>query len=114
MRDVHEIAAPRLTNGTYAGVVNDHQLSFDERAILSLALAPHLRPQALDPFLTKNPAIARRFTEFGGTLAGAAGGFRPTLETAAFILAVRAWNAAWRCRPCSTRISACVKPDSLR
>ena len=62
-------------------------MTFDERAILALALVPHVRPQLFDPFLAKNPNIDRGFTEFGGILAGNHGGFWPTVETAAFILA---------------------------
>lgn len=87
-RDIREIAPPDLTHAAsaYAQTVRAHAMSFDERLLLILALAPHLRPQALDAFLIKNPRIERGFTEFGGTLAGAHGGFWPTLETAAFIL----------------------------
>jgi hypothetical protein len=58
-----------------------------ERLILILALLPHLRPQALDPLLIKNHSADRRFTEFGGAEAGGRSGFRPTRETALFLLA---------------------------
>jgi hypothetical protein len=87
--DVHEIVPPAVTDraASYARVVAEHEMTFDERAILALALVPHVRPQLLDPFLAKNPNIERGFTEFGGVLAGTHGGFWPTLETAAFILA---------------------------
>ena len=89
VRDVHEIVPPSVTDqpANYARVVADHQMTFDERAILALALVPHVRPQLLDPFLARNPNIERGFTEFGGILAGAHGGFSPTMETAAFVLA---------------------------
>ena len=88
-RDVHEIKPPELTNGAslYAQALRDHAMSFDQRAILTLALAPHVRPQVLDPFLSKNPNFDRAFTEFGGILGSQHSGFWPTLETAAFILA---------------------------
>ena len=88
VRDVHEIVPPAVTDqpATYARVVADHEMTFDERAILALALVPHVRPQLLDPFLAKNPNIERGFTEFGGILTGNHGGFWPTVETAAFIL----------------------------
>jgi hypothetical protein len=87
--DVHEIAPPAvgLHAATYAGVVAEHEMTFDERAILALALVPHVRPQLLDPFLARNPNIERGFTEFGGFLTGTHGGFWPTVETAAFVLA---------------------------
>jgi hypothetical protein len=88
-REVHEIEPPDLfdARSAYAEMVREHSLSFEERAIVVLALAPHLRPQALDPFLIRNAALDRGFTEFGGALAGPQEGFRPTLETASFILA---------------------------
>jgi ATPase family associated with various cellular activities (AAA) len=88
VRDVHEIVPPAVTDqpANYARVVADHEMTFDERAILALALVPHVRPQLLDPFLAKNPNIERGFTEFGGILTGNHGGFWPTVETAAFIL----------------------------
>jgi hypothetical protein len=87
-RDVHEIVPPVVTDqpANYARVVADQAMTFDERAILALALVPHVRPQLLDPFLAKNPNIERGFTEFGGILTGNHGGFWPTVETAAFVL----------------------------
>ncbi len=89
VRDVREIAPPAVLDqpGAYAQVLSDHGITFDERAILALALVPHIRPHLLDPFLAKNPNIERGFTEFGGILTGTHGGFWPTVETAAFILA---------------------------
>lgn len=89
VRDVREIAPPAVIDqpGYYAQALSDHRMTFDERAILALALVPHIRPQLLDPFLAKNPNIERGFTEFGGLLTGNHGGFWPTVETAAFILA---------------------------
>jgi hypothetical protein len=87
--DVHEIAAPQLARdpSPYASTVREHAMSFDERLVLILALAPHLRPQLLDPFLMKNDQLGRPFTEFGGASMPGHPGFWPTLETAAFILA---------------------------
>ena len=88
-RDVREIAPPALawSSSAYAQMVLENALSLEERTILALALAPHLRPQVLDPLLIRNAALDRGFTEFGGAAAGAQEGFRPTLETAVFILA---------------------------
>jgi hypothetical protein len=89
VEDVRLLAPPNLAGceSPYASVVSGHRLSFDERAVLSLALAPHIRPRLLDPFLVKNPNFERGFTEFGGVLAGGHSGFWPTVETAAFMLA---------------------------
>lgn len=87
--DVHEVRPPDLSgsSSSYAQTVLGSSISFEERAILSLALAPHLRPQVLDAFLIRNGALDRIFSEFGGVVSGNAQGFWPTLETAAFILA---------------------------
>ena len=62
-------------------------LDFDERLMLALALAPALRPQALDLLLLENPNHARGFAEFGGRRGSVHGGFLPTLETAVFLCA---------------------------
>ncbi len=71
----------------YAEGVRAAGLSPAERLILILAILPYLRPQALDSLLIHNRASERRFTEFGGTNAGEHSGFRPTRETALFLLA---------------------------
>jgi ATPase family protein associated with various cellular activities (AAA) len=71
----------------YAEAVRDAGLSEAERLILILAILPHLRPQALDPLLIKNHSSERRFTEFGGADGAGRSGFRPTRETALFLLA---------------------------
>jgi hypothetical protein len=87
--DVREIKPPSLASSTspYGQMVLAHSMSFEERAVLALALAPHVRPQVLDSFLIRNAALDRGFTEFGGAISGPQEGFQPTLETAAFILA---------------------------
>jgi len=87
--DVRDLLPPDLPDSlsAYAQTVRDHALSFEERAVLALALAPHLRPQVLDPFLIRNSALDRVFTEFGGAMTGPSQCFWPTLETAAFVLA---------------------------
>jgi hypothetical protein len=76
----------------YAAALKAAQLQDSERLILILAALPHLRPQALDSFLIQNSTSARRFTEFGGAAAGAHSGFRPTRETALFLLAGEAMD----------------------
>ena len=71
----------------YAEGVRDAALLDAERLILILAILPHLRPQALDPLLIRNQSSERRFTEFGGAESGSHSGFRPTRETALFLIA---------------------------
>lgn len=71
----------------YAKFVKDHDLTLDERLLLMLALAPHIQPHLLDIFFTKNVTFDRGFTEFGGYLGKFHGGFLPTGETAAFLIA---------------------------
>ncbi|MEX8510877.1 MAG: ATP-binding protein [Leptothrix ochracea] len=62
-------------------------LGREERLLLALALAPHLRPAALDLLFIRNKNLDRGFTEFGGMKAQVHGGFLPTGETAAFLIA---------------------------
>lgn len=86
---VFDIAPPALTgsNSPYAGLVQYYELSFAERMVVLLALIPLIRPQLLDVLWSKNEATERGFTEFGGVHGSTHGGFIPTGETAAFILA---------------------------
>lgn len=87
-RDVADVAPPDLQESAspYAGFVRHYQLTFAERVAVVLGLVPHLRPQLLDVFHTKNSVFDRRFTEFGG-VRDANGDFVPTGDTLAFILA---------------------------
>ncbi|WP_428508474.1 ATP-binding protein [Roseateles sp.] len=62
-------------------------LSREERLLLALALVPHLRPAALDLLYMRNQNLERGFTEFGGIKSQNHGGFMPTGETAAFLIA---------------------------
>jgi ATPase family associated with various cellular activities (AAA) len=88
VRSVHEIAPPGLEpGGAYAELVRELDLGFDERLLLMLALAPHVRPQALDVLFVRNTNFDRGYTEFGGFRGRTHGGFLPTGETAAFLLA---------------------------
>lgn len=86
---VFEITPPDLgsSNSYYAQFIRQHNLSSDERLVLLLALIPHIRPQLLDVLWIKNETTERGFTEFGGLQGATHGGFIPTGETAAFILA---------------------------
>ena len=61
--------------------------STEERLLFALALAPHLRPAMLDLLFLRNQNLDRGYTEFGGTKSQTHGGFIPTGETAAFLLA---------------------------
>jgi hypothetical protein len=58
-----------------------------ERLVLVLALAPHIRPQTLDPLFATNAALGRGHTEAGGIQGRSHGGFMPTGETALLLLA---------------------------
>jgi hypothetical protein len=71
----------------YHRFVREAGLSDDERVVLLLAMAPHVRPQMLDVFFTQNKETQRGFAEFGGLQGKAHSGFLPTVETALFILA---------------------------
>lgn len=71
----------------YANLVTRLNMSFAERLLLILSLAPHLRPQVLDVFFVKNSNYDRGFTEFGGVKGNQHSGFLPTGETFAFIMA---------------------------
>lgn len=87
--DVTDLAPPVLAAGTshYADILDYYKLGFAERVVLLLALAPHLQPHLLDVFFVKNADYDRGFTEFGGIKGQNHGGFIPTGETAAFLLA---------------------------
>ena len=88
-KKIADIKAPDLSKDSsiYAQIVRDLKFNNDERVILLLALAPHLSPQLLDMFFTKNETYGRGFTEFGGVKGNQHSGFIPTGETAAFIIA---------------------------
>jgi hypothetical protein len=67
--------------------VGEMNLGAAERLLLALALVPHVRPAALDLLFMRNQNLDRGFTEFGGVKSQAHGGFLPTGETAAFVIA---------------------------
>ena len=83
------IPPPDLSNSSscYARFIRHYDLPVAERLVLLLALTPHIRPQLLDLFWSTNEATGRGFTEFGGLHGSSHGGFIPTGETAAFMLA---------------------------
>lgn len=86
---IYEVAAPDYAEGesVFAEFVTFYQLSFSERIILLLALLPHIYPQLLDTFFSRNQNTERGHTEFGGLKGTAHSGFLPTGETALFLLA---------------------------
>ncbi len=73
-------------NSLYANIIKKYNFDFVERLAIILSLAPHVKPQVLDVFFTKNSTSNRIFTEFGGIRGEFHGGFLPTGETLAFIL----------------------------
>lgn len=85
---VLSVAAPELAEDAsfYASTLVETGLSLDERLLLILALASDIKPQIFDPFLIRNKATDRVFSEFGG-ITDAAGTYTPTVETALFVLA---------------------------
>lgn len=83
---IPDITPPILQNGTaYANFIIEKRIGTPERIILLLALAPHIKPEILDGFLTKNTTYDKRFTEFGGVISPVQT-FLPTGETALFLL----------------------------
>lgn len=93
-----DIEAPELADAPapYADVVRQFRMNAAERLLLILAFLPHIQPAALDPFLTRNEPLQRRFTEFGGIVGSAHGGFLPTGETLMFLLAGRSTRVRLR------------------
>ncbi len=87
-QDIFELTPPKFDKdeSTYGSFLDHYDLSFAERVVLVLSLVPHLRPQMLDVFFTKNAANERDFTEFGGRNGHGYHGFMPTAETALFLL----------------------------
>lgn len=78
----------RLPSSKWLEEATKHSdITFEERVIVMLALMPHIKPQALDTFFLQNGALDRQFTQFGGWKGLSHGGFLPTGETAAFIIA---------------------------
>lgn len=89
LQSIYEVAAPDYYSkeSVFAEFLHFYKLSVDERLIMTLALLPHIYPQALDQFFTRNTSTERGFTEFGGLKGSSHSGFLPTGETALFLLA---------------------------
>ncbi|MDQ6969605.1 MAG: ATP-binding protein [Mariprofundus sp.] len=97
--DIDEVSPPDLdmSQSVYAQFVGHYEMDFFERLLLLLSLIPHIRPQLLDVFFTKNADNARDFTEFGGRNSHSFQGFLPTGETAMFLLAGSSLAQRLRC-----------------
>src|SRR5262245_25730602 len=55
---------PCTGDSPYASFIARHRFTPEERAVLLLALSPHLRPQLLDVLWMRNQATQRGFAEF--------------------------------------------------
>lgn len=85
---IYDIPLPEYDDTTmYGHFIRYYSLHLHERIILVLSLCPHIQPELLDVFLTENAHTKRGFTEFGGIRGNMHGGFIPTVETAAFLIA---------------------------
>ncbi|MFH5833413.1 ATP-binding protein [Halalkalibaculum sp. DA3122] len=87
--DVLDVPQPSLDGpaSNYSRFLEEKKIDSAGRIVLLLALIPHVRPQLLDVFFTRNTHFERGFTEFGGLKGDAYSGFIPTGETALFLLA---------------------------
>jgi len=87
--DIYELQPPKLEQGQspYTDFVLNNALGYEERIVLLLALAPHVKPQLLDIFFIQNTNLGRVYTEFGGWDSKHHRGFLPTGQTAVFVLA---------------------------
>ena len=84
-RSIREVTPPP---GYWLETLTGRQtVSLEERIVILLALIPHTSPQTLDILFSLNQNTSRTYTEFGGWKGLSHGGFLPTGETAAFIIA---------------------------
>ena len=60
-QNISELTPPDLSgqSSLYSDFVSHYQLNFHERAVLLLALTPHVRPQLLDVFFARNKTYDR-------------------------------------------------------
>src|SRR5687768_15624681 len=74
---VEDIAPPSLegSRSAWTELVRACELTAPQRAVLVLALVPHLRPELLDVLWLENEDTQRGFTEFDGVEAQSSGGF---------------------------------------
>jgi AAA+ superfamily predicted ATPase len=85
--EINSLQPPDLQDDSYyARIINKNKLDSRERLAIMLASMPHLKPNLLDIFFTKNAHFDRSFTEFGGIHGKQHIGFLPTGETLHFLL----------------------------
>jgi len=86
---IYEVPLPDVSEdiSMYGSFLKYYNVNIHERIILILSLCPHIKPEVLDIFLAENTHTKRGFTEFGGIRGNQHGGFIPTVETAAFLVA---------------------------
>ncbi len=84
-----DIPMPDLTefDCAYSHTVINWKLDIYARLALILAMVPHLKPEALDIFFSKNQIYDKGFTEFGGVIDKNHSGFLPTGQTLNFLIA---------------------------
>lgn len=87
-KNIIEVSPPEFSEDSslYASFLHHYSVTFEERVALVLALIPHIKPQLLDLFFTRNATYDRGFTEFGGIKGSNHGGFLPTGTTLIFLL----------------------------
>ena len=74
-------------DSAYSDLIRKLHLGPEERFLMILAAVPHIRPQLLDMFMSRNQLTQQIYTEFGGRKGKSHNGFIPTGETVLFILA---------------------------
>ena len=86
---IEDVKSPDLSadQSPHGMFVRKYGMTDAERIVLLIALAPYLRPQALDHFFIRNRVYDRAYSEFGGVAGTQHAGFIPTAETVIFVLA---------------------------
>ena len=88
-KSIYEVKAPivKSESSIYSKFILENEIKTDDRLAIILSLLPHLKPELLDVFFTRNSTYDRNFSEFGGVKGKNFNGFIPTGETLLFILA---------------------------
>jgi AAA+ superfamily predicted ATPase len=116
VEDISMILPPDLSLDTsyYGEFVRENNLTYKDRLAIMLALMPHLRPQLLDIFFTKNAHFDRNFTEFGGSIGKKHGGFMPTGETLHFLINRANIFGRWEVEQMLSEQGILIQKDVLR
>lgn len=111
-----DIPVPDLTDddSPYALKVKEWELNTFERLALVLAIAPHIRPEALDIFFGKNQMYDRGFTEFGGVVNDAHNGFLPTGQTFNFLVSANDYTLRTEVSRILSKEHMLMKEQALR